>query len=64
MERNEQIQLMQKFETFGWLTRLDRYGPAHPRWRRTPGLGARFEEDLKREEAARAAVTAAVKGGR
>ena len=54
---------MQRFETFGWLTRLDRYGAAHPRWQRTPGLGERFAEDLKREEAARAAVTAAIKAG-
>ena len=38
-ERDEQIRLMQRFETFGWLTRLDRHGNAHPRWRRTPGLG-------------------------
>ena len=34
---------------------------AHPRWRRTPGLGERFAEELKREEAARAALTAAIK---
>ena len=60
-ERNEQIRLMQRFETFGWLTRLDRYGTAHPRWRRTSGLGERFEEDLKREAAARAATTAVIK---
>ena len=62
-ERDEQIRLMQRFETFGWLTRLDRHGAAHPRWRRTPGLGERFAEELKREEAARAAVTAAIKAG-
>jgi hypothetical protein len=62
-DREEQIRLMQRFETFGWLTRVDRYGPAHPRWKRTPGLGTRFEEELKREEAARAAVTAAIKVG-
>jgi len=60
-DRNAQVQLMQKFETFGWLTRLDRYGTAHPRWRRTAGLVERFAEELKREEAARAAMTAAIK---
>ena len=54
---------MQQFEAFGWLTRLDRHGPAHPRRLRTSGLGARFAEDLKREEAARAAVTAVIKAG-
>jgi hypothetical protein len=62
-ERDEQIRLMQRFEAFGWLTRIDRYGIAHPRWLRTSGLGVRFAEDLKREEAARATVTAAIKAG-
>jgi hypothetical protein len=61
--RNEQIQMMQKFETFGWLTRLDQFGSARPRWQRTAGLIERFAEELKREEAVRAAVTAAVRAG-
>lgn len=61
MDRNEHIKLMQRFETFGWLTRIDRHGNAHPRWTRTSGLGERFEEDLQREKAARAAVTATIK---
>ncbi len=61
MDRNEHIKLMQRFETFGWLTRLDQRGEATPRWQRTNGLGKRFEDDLKREVETRAAVTAAVK---
>jgi len=61
MERSEQIKLKQRFEGFGWLTRTDDKGSTVPRWERTSGLGKRFEEDLKREVAARAALTATIK---
>ncbi|MGO4816446.1 hypothetical protein AB4156_43840, partial [Cupriavidus sp. 2MCAB6] len=60
--RDEQIKLMQTFETGGWLTRIDRSGHV-PRWLRTPGLAERFAADLEREEAARKAVTAVISAG-
>jgi hypothetical protein len=63
-ERDAQIKTMQRFEVLGWLTRLDPHqGSTRPVWQRTPGLGERFAEELKREETARAAVTAAIKSG-
>jgi hypothetical protein len=61
MDRNDHIKLMQRFETAGWLIRRDGRHETTPRWRRAPGLVARFAGELRREEAARAAVTAAIK---
>jgi hypothetical protein len=60
-DRGRQIELMQRFETFGWLTRIDRHGNAHPRWQRTPGIVERFAEELEREKSVRAAISAAIK---
>ena len=60
-KRDVQIGMMQRFETFGWLTRLDHTGNAFPRWQRMAGLKTRFEEDLKRETAARKAMSEAIK---
>jgi hypothetical protein len=59
-KRNDHITLMQQFEAFGWLTRLDRNG-AVPRWLRTKGLGKRFAEDLQREVARRKELTKLIK---
>ncbi len=60
-KRDVQIGMMQQFEHFAWLTRLDHTGNAFPRWQRMAGLKTRFEEDLKRETAARKAMSEAIK---
>jgi hypothetical protein len=60
LERDGQVKLMQRFETAGWLVRVDRYGNTRPLWRRTPGLTERFKDELKREEEARAAMRATI----